>query len=63
MRHILRLLWRGNSEGLIQAKQADKQAGEDLDEARKNATRANHLLTRNHLSERFINDLRHGGHA
>lgn len=45
-------------EGLELAKQADKQAGQDLDEARRNGRRAKQLLIKNHLSERFIREIR-----
>lgn len=49
-------------EGLERAKQADTQARVDLTEARLHGRRARRLLVENHLTDRFIADLRHGGH-
>lgn len=54
---------RRNPEALERAKQADKQADERLSAAKEDAAWARRALAVNHLTERFLADLRHGGKA
>lgn len=63
MRRLLRLLLRGDREGLERARQADHRAAVELEASRNHGRHAARLMLRNHLTDHFLREMQRRGSA